>query len=307
MLTKEQRRERRKQLGASDIGTIFGLNPYQTPLQLWAEKTGRTPIDDDDGDEGTRIGHLIEPVLLGWAESELGPLRRDVLYRHERAPIVSRLDAEALEGKEVVEAKTAGLMNRWMDLDAWGDAESEDIPLHYAAQIQTQMACSGGVVGYCYALIGGRGRVRFRIDRKPQAIEMIETVARQWWTEHVLGDKRPPEDARDVETLRDLTRDTKSEIILPERARRIIEIRENIKLREKVLKHRERTLTAELLTTLDDGIRGRCDDGTTIEIQTISRRGYTVDPTEYKQLRVKKPKAAKPKSKAKGKAKAGAE
>ena len=37
---------RRLGIGGSEIGTILGLNKYQTPFDLWLIKTGRKTPDD---------------------------------------------------------------------------------------------------------------------------------------------------------------------------------------------------------------------------------------------------------------------
>ena len=33
-------------LGASECATVLGLNPFQSPFQLWAEKTGVAEPED---------------------------------------------------------------------------------------------------------------------------------------------------------------------------------------------------------------------------------------------------------------------
>ena len=38
---------RRAGLGGSDIGAILGLSPYLTPVDVWAEKTGRATAQDE--------------------------------------------------------------------------------------------------------------------------------------------------------------------------------------------------------------------------------------------------------------------
>jgi predicted phage-related endonuclease len=35
--------DRRKRIGGSDIDAILGLSPYRTPVDVWAEKPGRSP------------------------------------------------------------------------------------------------------------------------------------------------------------------------------------------------------------------------------------------------------------------------
>ena len=53
----------RKYLGASDAATIAGINPYQTPMELWEIMTGRA--ESFKGNNKTSWGHKQEPVILG--------------------------------------------------------------------------------------------------------------------------------------------------------------------------------------------------------------------------------------------------
>ena len=54
--------EREKGIGGSDAGTIVGVNKYNSPLQLWSEKTHTTPRTFT-GNSATKWGHILEPVI----------------------------------------------------------------------------------------------------------------------------------------------------------------------------------------------------------------------------------------------------
>lgn len=48
-------------IGGSQIGTILGLNPFESPLQLWCEFTGRTEPKEEN--HFMRQGRRLEPVI----------------------------------------------------------------------------------------------------------------------------------------------------------------------------------------------------------------------------------------------------
>ena len=50
-------------VGASDMPTLTGINPYKTPMQLWEELTGRA--EGFKGSKRTAWGHKQEPMILG--------------------------------------------------------------------------------------------------------------------------------------------------------------------------------------------------------------------------------------------------
>ncbi|WP_308006141.1 YqaJ viral recombinase family protein, partial [uncultured Porphyromonas sp.] len=44
-------------IGASDIATIVGLNPYETPYSLWRRKLGLDPAKEET--LPMKLGHLM--------------------------------------------------------------------------------------------------------------------------------------------------------------------------------------------------------------------------------------------------------
>ena len=61
---------RKNYIGSSEIGTICGLNPYSSPLQLWRYKTGRdSPREDNDF---LWLGRRMEPVIGELFEKRTG-------------------------------------------------------------------------------------------------------------------------------------------------------------------------------------------------------------------------------------------
>ena len=60
--------ERRKGIGGSEVGTILGLNPYESAYALWAKKTDRIPSEIEEN-WAIRFGKAFEDPILGlWAE-----------------------------------------------------------------------------------------------------------------------------------------------------------------------------------------------------------------------------------------------
>lgn len=63
--------EREKGIGGSDAGTIVGVNKYNSPLQLWSEKT-HTTERSFTGNEATKWGHILEPVIAETYAADTG-------------------------------------------------------------------------------------------------------------------------------------------------------------------------------------------------------------------------------------------
>ena len=62
--------ELRKQgIGGSEIGTILGFNPYESPYTLWHKKLGLIPESDLSGNLAVWLGNVLEvPILARFEE-----------------------------------------------------------------------------------------------------------------------------------------------------------------------------------------------------------------------------------------------
>lgn len=58
---------RKTGIGSSDAAAAVGLNPYQSPLELWMIKTGRDAglpkPDPNDEESPTYWGQILEPIV----------------------------------------------------------------------------------------------------------------------------------------------------------------------------------------------------------------------------------------------------
>jgi putative phage-type endonuclease len=135
-------------LGASDAGTVLGVNPWKTNVELWEEKTGRRDAADISDKPQVKYGHEAEqyirglfaldhPELVVTYESPYKIIRSDD-YRF----LFCTPDAE-LEEKDTgrhggLEIKTTEIMNprQWQEWDG-------RIPETYYAQVCHQMIAAG--------------------------------------------------------------------------------------------------------------------------------------------------------------------
>ena len=68
---------RRGSIGGSDAGALLGLNPFNSPYSLWAEKTGKVIPEDISDKEAVRLGNdLEEYVAQRFAEATEKKVRR---------------------------------------------------------------------------------------------------------------------------------------------------------------------------------------------------------------------------------------
>ena len=151
---------RNQGIGASDLGAILGMSKYETPLSIWAKKTGFAPHKDEPN-ENMEWGHRIEPALVDkWIEENAATYylecRGPVFEHSEHTWMHASLDAlvHPLNGEiEALECKTASSTDGWIDENG-----AETIPPSYMAQAVWQMAVTGIRVVHFSVLVMGHGR-----------------------------------------------------------------------------------------------------------------------------------------------------
>lgn len=80
---------RKPKMSASDVPTILGLNPYQTPFELWAQKVGIIIPADLDKNPNVRRGKGTEDKCRQAVELELGDVLLPLCGEYEHWPILS--------------------------------------------------------------------------------------------------------------------------------------------------------------------------------------------------------------------------
>lgn len=174
--------ERRNGVGGSEVGTILGLNPYESAYALWAKKTGKIPSEIQEN-WAIRFGKAFEePILRLWQEEHpdwdvytTGTYQDgDCSYRHANP------DAIAIhrETKElmVLEVKTAR--------SSW-----ESVPPAYQAQVLHYMGVLKIQRGMIVAVAGMTWN-EYPVIYNQEAIDLQNEMIDQFW-DSITNDIRP--------------------------------------------------------------------------------------------------------------------
>jgi putative phage-type endonuclease len=146
-------------IGGSDVGTICGLNPWQSAFTLWAKKTNR--IDDYiEPNEAMEWGTRLESVVLDKfveVHSDLTVFRDCGTWSHkDRDWQLANPDAifqDASGEFGIVEVKTARYE------DAWSDG----VPAYYRTQVLWYLQTFGFKKAFVVALFSGSRYREFEI------------------------------------------------------------------------------------------------------------------------------------------------
>jgi len=179
-------------IGSSEVSTIVGVNPYQTPYQLWRQKKGLdAPIEQN---MPMRLGHLLEDaVSMLWSE-ETG---REVIKASAGDWIAVNTEKPFLraspdrtfwlpglkknhDNKGILECKTTQMT-----------VDSNAIPRYWFCQLQYLLGVSETQTGSLAWLSAGRNFGYRDINLVPDFFEsMVEEVER-FWVDNILGNKEP--------------------------------------------------------------------------------------------------------------------
>lgn len=197
--------QRRDGIGGSDIAAILGLSPWRTPVDVYLDKIGATPLETDLG-EPAYWGTVLEDVVATEFTRRTGRRVQRVngILHHpshdwarasiDRALVIegtkARADGGTLKGAAgLLECKTGGAhaLQHWQGLDG-----SDSLPVHYAAQCMWYLAVTGLEVCEVAALIGGQNYLLRRVERDEATIAAMLEQAEAFWRGHVL-ERRAPE------------------------------------------------------------------------------------------------------------------
>lgn len=184
---------RREGIGSSEVGTILGLNKFETPYQLWRRKRGIDPPEEENF--FMKAGHYLEDAVSRFFADETGveiikasageyivvndekPFLRVSPDRTYWLPNMVRNAAN----KGIVECKTTQL-----------PISEDDIPMSWFTQLQYQLGVTGMKQGAIAWLTQGREFGYVTYDFDPDYFQFIVGKAEDFWKECIVGGAEPP-------------------------------------------------------------------------------------------------------------------
>ena len=188
MTHDEWLKRRFESIGASESGSILGINPWKTAVDVYYEKVDR--VTDFSDNLNMWLGRELEPVIKKRFEEETGfKVRNDHKIRvdKEHSFLTTNLDGMVVGEKVPVEYKALG---RW-------DGE---IPDYYFSQIQHQIMVSESDYAYFVVLVlaARKNFIIQKINRDDEFIKLMRNEEISFWQENVLTNTPP-----DPETIND--------------------------------------------------------------------------------------------------------
>lgn len=184
--------ERTHGIGSSEVGTILGLNPFETPYQLWRRKKGIDPAKEENF--AMRAGHYLEDAVSLFYRDATGvqiikSSKGDWLAVDEKRPYL-RVSPDRTfwlpnhvhnnHNKGILECKTTQL-----------EVDEDDIPKHWFCQLQYQLGVMGFKTGALAWLTQGREFGYKNIDFDQDFYDFEVEKIDEFWNRYIIGDEEP--------------------------------------------------------------------------------------------------------------------
>ncbi len=283
-ITDRQREQRRNHIGASDTPPICGVG-YGNIADVWAGKVNE--LEPDTPMPWMETGNRLEGVLVTWAAERL-----DVRVRRNQSRVSAddRLFAanhDALVGgdhDEGIEAKYVGQYAA----DAWGEAETDQVPSSVFLQCQHQCYVSELSLVWVPTLIVNRSADfrMYQVRRNDDVIKAIVERGRTFWQTCVLAGKRPEGPPPTLDVLKRIKREPDKVLADGELAADLVERMQTEAAIATAAKNRSDQAKAAVIEALGDA-EAAVVGGQLVTYLETQRKGYTAEATTYRQLRVK--------------------
>src|SRR5574344_883212 len=183
---------RKNGIGSSEVATILGLNPWETPYQLWRRKKGLDAPKTEN--EAMIMGHLLEDaVAQRWRIATGRELIKSssgdwLYYRKDKEFMRASQDRiywetgkpKNIDNKSVLECKTT---QKQIDAD--------DLPKHWFVQVQWLMYVIGLKKGSLAWISMGRDFGYKDIAFVPDFAEWMSEETERFWVDNIIGNIEP--------------------------------------------------------------------------------------------------------------------
>lgn len=180
-------------IGSSEVATVLGVNPYDTPYQLWLRKTGRVKVEERENFL-MKAGHYLEDAISHFCADEAG---LDIVKSSAAEFVVVDKDKPFLrvspdryafpagakhtaDNKVVIECKSTQK-----------PVDPDNISRYWFCQVTYQLHVTGIPMAYVAWLTQGRDFGCKPIYYDPDFAAFIAEEVERFWVDCVLGGREP--------------------------------------------------------------------------------------------------------------------
>lgn len=188
---EEWLQHRQEGIGSSEVATILGLNPWETPYQLWRRKKGLDAAKDETF--AMKAGHYLEDAASHFWHDETG---REIIKRSAIDWLIVNTekpymrvspdrtywlsDSRKSSDKGILECKTTQM-----------SIDEDDLPKHWFCQVQYQLGTAELRYGSLAWLCSGRQFGYKDMELVPDFYAWIVEEVTKFWVDNIQGNVEP--------------------------------------------------------------------------------------------------------------------
>jgi putative phage-type endonuclease len=201
---------RERGLGASEIGTLMGVNSWKSPAELYYQKIGLIPqkeVQNMPMFMGTILEQTVADIFEYWEESEEQMIKNHAadkkvrtLYNPNGYILNDMFPHLFFSPDRLIVSKDIRVRNETINLEnvnaiceiktisGWSSKQWDGgLPPSYYLQLQTYMMGLGVEKGYLVALEDGRKLAVHQFDADEEIISSIINISEEFWKRVELG------------------------------------------------------------------------------------------------------------------------
>ena len=184
-------KHRESGIGSSEVATIIGLNPWETPYQLWRRKIGLDAPKNETF--AMKAGHYLEDAVAQFWHDETGQtiIKQSagdwLIVNKERQYMRVSPDrtywlgeSRSQKDKGILECKTTQMA-----------IDPDDIPKHWFTQLQYQLGVAELEQGSLAWLCSGREFGYKNCAFVPEYFELLVESVERFWIDNIQGKNEP--------------------------------------------------------------------------------------------------------------------
>ena len=186
-------RSREQGIGSSEVATVLGVNPYDTPYQLWLRKTGRAQAVEKEGFL-LKAGHYLEDAISRFCADEAGlevvksSAAEFVVVDKEKPFLRVSPDRYAFpvdakhtaENKTIIECKSTQK-----------PVDPDNMSRYWFTQVMYQMRVTRIGSAHVAWLVQGREFGYKRLTYDADFAQFLEEEVERFWVDCVIGGIEP--------------------------------------------------------------------------------------------------------------------
>lgn len=278
-------------IGGSDSAAICGVDPNRTGYQVALRITGQVPRDELDGLDHIEFGKEMEGVLSRFYERKhkVKLFQPKTIY-HPKYPFLrANIDRIREDRMDLAcEMKNTGLYTQ----EEWGAAGSDEVPKRVILQCHHYFACAPQITMFdVVRCVGGNTYAEYHVPRNEKLVRSLLDIELEFYDQVKVRGILPEPDWGH-RTTKDVIKKAFSEVKgtianMPELDALTAEL-ELITAERLELEKQEEAFKNRIMHKIGNNEIAVLSDGRKWRRAEVHRKGYTVEPTSYLDLKLLK-------------------